>query len=78
MEPTKATQVAARVAVSVLVAVVAAKAGKGLKGAALAALIAAVAHEVLDAPVAKLMANAWPAVLGEQEGAEAGSPAGQA
>jgi hypothetical protein len=64
--------------VSVLAAVVAAKAGKGIKGAVLAALLAAAAHEVLDAPVAKLMANVWPAVLGQQEPGEAGSPAGEA
>ena len=57
MAPTKATRTAAHVAVGGFAAVLAAKAGKGPAGAVLGALFGMAAHEMLDAPVAQLMAN---------------------
>jgi hypothetical protein len=68
MTPTKATRTAAHVAVGVLVAALAVKTGKGPGGAVLGALLGAVAHEMLDAPIAQLMANAGLQFLGSADG----------
>ena len=68
MTPTKATRTAAHVAVGVLVAALAVKTGKGPGGAVLGALLGAAAHEMLDAPVAQLMANAGLQFLGNADG----------
>lgn len=64
MVPTKATRTAAHFAVGIFAAALTAKAGKGLGAVVLGALLGAAAHEMLDAPVAQLMANSGLQFLG--------------
>lgn len=59
MQPTNTTRTAAHMVVGVAAAVIVPKlTGKGIGAAIIGAIIAAYLHELLDAPVAKVMVSA--------------------